>query len=68
MLPLPGKNPIFLILRKDGFAMKITVKDKNSNLKEIRCDCNRYLFTISGKDIYVKCRRCKKSHKVEIVK
>jgi hypothetical protein len=48
--------------------MKVIIKDKKTGIKEIRCDCNRYLFTINGKEIYVKCRRCKKNHKVEIVK
>jgi phage FluMu protein Com len=48
--------------------MKVLTKDKNSNYKEIRCDCNRYLFTIKEKEIYIKCRRCKREHKVEITK
>jgi hypothetical protein len=48
--------------------MKVIIKDKASGLKEIRCDCNRYLFSIHNKEIFVKCRRCKKKHKVEIVK
>lgn len=48
--------------------MKVLVKDKIRNYKEIRCDCNRYLFSIKDKEIYVKCRRCKREHKVEITK
>ncbi|MCM8781866.1 MAG: hypothetical protein NC828_02295 [Candidatus Omnitrophica bacterium] len=48
--------------------MKVLVKDKISNSKEVRCDCNRYLFTIKGKEIYVKCKRCKREHQLEIMK
>jgi len=48
--------------------MKVLIKDKSTNTKEVRCDCNRYLFTIKDKEIYVKCRRCKREHKVEITK
>jgi hypothetical protein len=48
--------------------MKVRIKDKKNNIKEVRCDCNRYLFTIKGKEIFIKCRRCKKEHKVEITK
>lgn len=48
--------------------MKVIIKDKKANLKEVRCDCNRYLFTIRGKEIFIKCRRCKREHKVKIMK
>lgn len=48
--------------------MKVLLKDKSANTKEVRCDCNRYLFTIKDKRIYVRCKRCKRDHKVEIIK
>lgn len=44
--------------------MKVLVKDKISNSKDIRCDCNHYLFTIRNTEIFIKCKRCKKDHKV----
>jgi len=48
--------------------MKVRIKDKKNNIKEVRCDCRRYLFTIKGKEIFIKCHRCKREHKVEITK
>ena len=43
-------------------------QDKTPKVEEIRCSCDRYLFTIIDKEIFVKCRRCKKNHKVEVAK
>lgn len=48
--------------------MKVLLKDKITNTKEVRCDCNRHLFIIKGKEIFIKCKRCKRYHRVEIIK
>lgn len=47
--------------------MKVLVKEKNINHKEVRCDCNRYLFTLKERTLFINCRRCKREHKIQIL-
>lgn len=48
--------------------MKALAKEKVGDVQEVRCNCNRYLFSIGENKIYIKCRRCKREHEVEIKK
>jgi len=62
MTPIPMEE-----VYKMKVLVKDMVKDKDVKYKVVRCDCNRYLFTLKDKKIFINCRRCKREHKIEIM-